>query len=62
MNEPTTIQQTSKGWKAAQLIGVVLMCVAVVGFVSRAGWAAPLGLLGVVLYAGGRVGAWWHHG
>lgn len=61
-NPVTTVEQTSKRWKAMQLGGVVLICVAVVGFIMRADWAAGALAIGALLYGVGRLAAWWNHG
>lgn len=63
-----TIEQTGKGWKQAQLAGVVLVLLSVLAFVwSIDGQVDPV--LAVILFAAGftllvmgRLGAWWYHG
>lgn len=58
-----TIEQTSKGYKAGQFIGVVMICAGVVACTARApGTSAGLMLIGLVLYLGSRMGAWWNNG
>ena len=58
-----TIQQTGNKFKALQLIGFA--CIAI-GVIARAGageyWGTALATLGVILFAAGRVLAWWKHG
>lgn len=72
------IEQTSKRWKAATLIGLMLMaggCVGCIGSTAAVGRpdSGVVEVLGVALFfmlwlAGiglvvvSRVGAWWHHG
>jgi hypothetical protein len=57
---PTTIEATGKKWKAFQAIGLVL---AIVGFVAILNEASPATMLiGVALFLGSRLGAWWMHG
>ena len=59
-----TIQQTSKRYKAAQLAGVVAMCMGTVSCVAQAQpvvnglfWIA-----GCLLFGYARIGAWWKNG
>ena len=58
-----TTQQTGKKFKALQLIGFA--CIAI-GVIARAGageyWGTALAMLGAILFAAGRVLAWWKHG
>lgn len=48
-----------KAWKITQIIGFLLLAV---GVIARAGagaeWGTALGMLGVIVYAVGRVGTW----
>ena len=72
VNQPVqTIEQTGKEWKIQQLVGIIVLIVCVAG--GCAGGCDSLGsensvfwfmgaLAGLVIYVGGRVGAWWHHG
>jgi len=67
-----TIEQTSKVWKLAKLVGtlVLIAAVAVLGACMIAGVTLPAlqGVLFVAIIAGmaffviGRVGAWWSNG
>lgn len=62
-----TTQQTGKSYKAAQAAGALLMIAGVVACAASGpqdgGTAGPFMFLGgCVLYAVGRVGAWWNHG
>lgn len=66
---PTTIEQTSKKWKALQLVGGLLAIfgvpAAMLGSVvnpigSYVGLVLMLGGLGLFVYA--RLLTWWHHG
>lgn len=64
-----TTQQTGKGWKAAQLVGAVMMLAGVVsclGVRDEAAtgmiWGTPLFLVGALVWIAARIGAWWHHG
>jgi hypothetical protein len=56
-------QRTPKPYKAAQLLGFLLIAV---GVIARAGagefWGTGLALLGVLVFACGRVAAWWRNG
>ncbi|MNL71241.1 hypothetical protein D3C87_1963670 [compost metagenome] len=60
--EPVT-SPTPKPFKALQLIGVLLLIVAVVARISTGShyWTGAA-LLGLLLYALGRVLAWWKNG
>ena len=61
--EPTTIEQTSKLYKAAQLAGVVGICTGAAFYVANSlGVGVLLMSGGAVLYGYGRVGAWWNNG
>jgi hypothetical protein len=67
----TVIEQTGKAWKAIQLLGGLM---AVVGFAvavavgTGRGSAAVLavsilgGVMGLIAFIVGRIGAWWFHG
>jgi len=72
--QAVTIEATGKKWKSMQLAGGLIMAVGVFGIVGSclasmhrseptAGLpiAATVVALGLVLVAGGRLGAWWHH-
>ena len=54
---------TPKAFKALQLIGVVLL---LLGVIARAGagelWGTAVAMLGVLMFALGRVLAWWKLG
>lgn len=63
--KPTVIEQTSKKWKAQQLIAAALCALGVVLGVSgtEAGLLGlPLFMLGLLWFIVARVLAWWHHG
>lgn len=59
----TPIELTAKKWKAMQLIGVALL---IIGVVARIGtgdyWWVGVAVIGLIVYALGRVLAWWNHG
>lgn len=58
-----TTQQTGKKYKGAQLVGAALMCVGVVSCAAKEPLvAAPLSMLGLIVFLGARIGAWWNHG
>lgn len=65
----TTIEQTSKKWKAVQLAGAIMMIIGIVSCLSVAATGdvdnppviIHLGSIGLLVYITGRVGAWWHH-
>ena len=59
-----TIQQTSKRYKAAQLAGVVFMCVGTVSCVSNSQPMIHTVLwpIGICFFAYARIGAWWKNG
>ena len=67
---PTTIQATGKRWKGVMLIGVLLSiggCLVTIGASPGDSEGPFMGgvlvfLLGLALFVGARVGAWWHHG
>jgi len=60
--EVTTIEATGKSWKFVQVVGVILIVVGLVALFSEVVAGLPLGVVGVVLYVVGRMGAWWQHG
>ncbi len=60
--EVTTIEATGKSWKFVQLAGVILIVIGLVAVFSEVVAGLPLGVVGVVLYIVGRMGAWWQHG
>lgn len=73
-----TVEQTSKVWKATQLIGVLAIMLSAVSCSSafamspeavEDGQASIMLMIGVAtfivgfsMYVVGRVGAWWYHG
>jgi len=65
-NSVQTIEQTAKSWKAAQLIGGLLLVVAipwgVLGGERAIGPSLFLGVIGLIVYLAARMGSWWHHG
>lgn len=60
---PTTIQQTAKRFKLLMLLGVVAILLGLAAFLITpwSYFAAALLVLGLISYASGKVGAWWHH-
>ncbi len=59
---PVTIEKTSKRYKVAELTGVAILAIGLIGMAWNVGLGA-LGLFlgfGVFLYA--RIGAWWSNG
>lgn len=61
--KPTVIEQTGKKYKGLMLLGLVICCVSVVLMVS--GDYPVAGTVGMVIglsvYFGARIGAWWNH-
>lgn len=58
-----TTQQTGKGWKIAQAIAACLMIAGVTSCsLQNYPASAMLWMLGVMLWLGARIGAWWKHG
>lgn len=60
-----TTEATGKHYKAAQLIGALIICAGVISCsaVHDAGMiSASFFLIGLVIFLFGRIGAWWHHG
>ena len=58
-----TTQQTAKKYKGAQLAGAALMCVGVVSCVGKEpGIFVGTFTLGLLVYLGARIAAWWNHG
>src|SRR4029078_10882027 len=59
------IEQTGKAWKAAQLLGAVVLLGGIIWAVAgceRARVAsAILGVSALVAFAAARIGAWWYH-
>jgi hypothetical protein len=62
-SQPVTVEQTSKKYKLGQLIGVGMILASVVACnQSEVGTSAGLLFLGLVVYVGAKVGAWWNNG
>ena len=57
-----TIEQTSKQWKQAQLIGVALAIIGIIMAVSGNIYGGFALFLGIALFIGARIGAWWENG
>lgn len=58
-----TTQQTSKGFKAAQAVGVIMMVAGAIAVPAGSPAVASVGLFGgLVVYLAARAGAWWHNG
>jgi zinc-ribbon domain len=64
-NPIQTIEQRGKVWKAAQLLGAVILLLGIVWAVAGGERArvpsAILGVSGLVGFAAARIGAWWYH-
>lgn len=61
----TTIEATSKAWKAVILTGGLMFVAGVVSACTQPFYEAMSAMvaeLGIVLYIVGKIGAWWHHG
>lgn len=66
-HDVVTTQLTSKRYKAAEVIGVVLILSSGVSCAAASrsdgmGTTAALLAVGAVVYFGARLGAWWNHG
>ena len=62
-NGVVTTQQTGKTYKGLQFVGVVFLALGVGACASGSKDATvPLTMIGALLYAIGRIGAWWKHG
>lgn len=60
---PTTIEQTSKKYKAGQLIGALMIGSGIVIYVGGSmGLGTILVTGGAFIYMAARVGAWWNNG
>jgi Flp pilus assembly protein TadB len=64
-----TTQQTGKRFKAAQLVGVLMICIGMVWLIVGAQAETPavgapvvLFILGFIVYLVARFRAWWSHG
>lgn len=58
-----TTQATGKGPKIAQLAGAMLIIAGVVACTAdEREFSVPAIFVGFLLYAAGRLSAWWHHG
>lgn len=55
-------EETPKLYKGLQLAGVLLLLIGVVVRVGGEIYGTHLALLGLVLFAAGRIGAWWKTG
>jgi hypothetical protein len=60
---PMLVEQTGKSFKAGIVIGII---VAVIGFFSAGVVGGAFGLtvlvIGVLIFVGSLIGAWWNHG
>lgn len=61
-----TTQQTSKQFKVAQLIGVLMVVAGVISCSANQGGdqatSSLLFFLGLIIFLAGRIGAWWKNG
>jgi hypothetical protein len=58
-----TTQQTGKKYKGAQVVGVAMICAGVVSCTAKEPIVASgLLMVGLLVYLGARIGAWWNHG
>lgn len=63
-----TIEKTGKGWKSAQLIGIVIFIIGcgsccwglTEGTYTEYSFIIPV--CGIIILSIGVIGAWWHHG
>jgi len=57
-----TTQQTAQHIKAIQAIGLVLVGIGIFGLYNDHNYGVPAAAIGVLLYVGARLAAWWRHG
>ena len=57
-----TIEQTGKQFNALILVGVLLILFGIPVWAISFPAGALMVIVGIVVYAMGRVGGWWHHG
>jgi len=58
-----TTEQTSKTYKFGQLVGVLMICAGVVACTAGSiGKTAGLMGIGLLVFLGSRIGAWWNNG
>ena len=58
----TTVEQTSKKYKQAQIVSVLFLGVGVIMIVARNFWGAWPCLIGLIIYFWARYGAWYNNG
>lgn len=59
------IESTGKPYKAMKAVAVALFFIGALIWMASpgtGGWGVAVLVMGVVLYIGGRFGAWWNHG
>lgn len=62
---PAVIERTSKSYKGAMLVGALMVIVGVIWIISApAGTTMPiiLAVLGIAVFIGARIQAWWDNG
>lgn len=60
-----TIEATGKKWKMLQVVGIFLMiggCVSAFDKTNNPLVGSGSISIGLILFVGAKVGAWWHHG
>lgn len=61
--QPQVIEQTGKGYKGLQAFGCVGFLIGIICVCSgNPEMGIVLILCGAILWVGGTLGAWWHHG
>ncbi len=59
---PVTIEQTSKPYKGAQVVGVVLIFAGLIGTAWSLGLGGLVACAGFCVWISARMGAWWANG
>ena len=59
---PVITEQTSKKYKAIQLVGFFMCIAGVIAGFAKVAPAAVLLLFGTLTFSVGRILAWWNHG
>lgn len=57
-----TIEATGKLWKAVQLVGALIVLASFPACLLMPAASVLVFLVGTLIFAGGRVSAWWYHG
>jgi len=62
LKQAVTIEATGKQWKFGQLCGAITCIIGVICFPASPGFGLLALFIGLLVFVGARICAWWYHG